>query len=116
MKPEAQHIALAALDGWEHDPLYNAGYGGWSNPRLGQQTSSCACPPDYLNDLNAIARLEDRLTPTQLALYDAELHRALYRSHMSLRHQQRLPVVRATAGQRCEAILRATNRWVENDR
>lgn len=67
--------------------------------------------PDYLNDLNAIARIENLLTSTQEAAYYGELHRVLYRGHMSLRHQQLLPLIRATAAQRADALLKATGKW-----
>ncbi len=67
--------------------------------------------PDLTLDL--MAQVEETLDATQQAAYYSELYHALHRGHMSLRHQQWLPVIRATKEQRLEAYLKTKGLWRE---
>lgn len=67
--------------------------------------------PDYLGSHDAMAQAIATLNPDEQARYFHELHRMLYRGHMSLFHQQWLPVILATPAQQAECFLRAKGLW-----
>jgi hypothetical protein len=61
--------------------------------------------PDYLNDLNAMHKAEDTLTPDQLTEYCNRLTAPV--SAVGIPHKSK--GIRATARQRAEAFLRTLN-------
>lgn len=69
--------------------------------------------PTYAS-LDDVARVEGRLTSTQFAAYYGELYQRHHRGMMSIRYQQWMPVIRATAPQRTECLLRATGKWISS--
>lgn len=93
MTPEQQRIALAKWAGWEsNQPSWDYGRG---------------FPPDYLNDLNAVHDLEQKLSFQQQTEYVANLMR-LYKDYPMT------SAFMATAAQRCEALLKTLNLWKGN--
>lgn len=96
MKPEAINKAMAELDGWE--PTTDGGI-CWDingNPIITY--------PPYTDDLNAVARVVGKLDCMARTLYRAEL-----RGVCIFRYDE----IDAPARQRCEAILRAVGKWVQ---
>lgn len=59
--------------------------------------------PDYINDLNAVAKVAENLKPLQVYRYKQGLKR--------MRGGYYFKAIDATARQRCEAILRAVGKW-----
>jgi len=115
MNPEAQRIAIAEVCGW-FDFRRDL-----TNPSLLLGTKSfghIGCEefevPNYPASLDAMHEAENVLTPQQQADYYRELHAILHKGMMSLRHQQWLPVIRATAAQRAEAFLRTIGKWKDD--
>ena len=99
MNPEAQRIAIAKACGWLQSRTCN--WGGWwylkKGKRAYQQT-----PPDYLNDLNAMAAAESIIIKAgaqTIRLYEDALQKFVAN------------IVFATASQRAEAFLRTLNLW-----
>lgn len=119
MTPEDQRIALAEIEGYIH-------YGC-----TGCAHTPCLCKgyltpapdhdlvydlPDYLNDLNAVHKVEIWLSRNPNG--DGGSRLPWYRHHLEEvcdRTGGKLTCVpvHAAASQRCEAILRALNKWEE---
>ena len=108
MKEEAQIKALAELSGKNfHKPtpeeIKSGSYYQYE-------------PPNYLTDLNAIHELALKLRNKQ---YTVELRKIVMRDRKDFMEDEDSGITmdlyfyEATAPQRCEAILRATGRWVE---
>lgn len=143
MNPEAQRIALAELDGfvWYRMPSRQGGrqYRMLAHPEVheyeGQSPewlvradgTESICNwgfmgregdiPDYLNDLNAVARLEEKLKREQIGGeggYLMHLWHGIKKNHNPLCLGE-WEVVHATAAQRCEALLRTYGKWVETN-
>ena len=98
MTPEAINQAMAELDEWEPIP---EGSFHPDNP-VGQT------PPTYTQDLNAVARVVEKLSPDQWRQYRANIIRSCLESEFEI------DPIDATALQRCEAILRAVGKWVDS--
>lgn len=114
MTPTGQRIACAELLGWtlrtegllwsesEHRAMILPG------SALADVRSKMNLPmenalwPDPLSDLNAVARLEAKLTDTELFLYGNDLSLECGNFHRA---------ICATAAQRVEAILKACGKW-----
>ena len=129
MTTEAQIKALAELDGWQlwrHDKtetylfeppnitasILNGLHMLWVKVNKWPEASvfvDMQHVPNYLNDLNAIHELEKKLTEEVWKYYPYRLMQVTKNFYVS----GRLLLLHATASQRCEAILRATGRWVE---
>ncbi len=92
---------MALLDGYpasckiniESLPVYGAD---------GDVYDASSLIPDYLNDLNAVARVVGKM-------YVAE--KRLYRERLARVCDGILYIADATARQRCKAILRAVGKW-----
>lgn len=120
MKPEKQRIALAEACGWKWWTHGTAGGFAWllkgpqpadwfvtSRPKKLNGLALHAIP-DYLNDLDAIAQVEDTLTTIQWIEYAKRLRK----------HHTDYPVraygeIGAKASQRAEFLLRTLNLWEE---
>ena len=112
MSPEAQRISIAEACGW----VSHGGSGAWVRlgPTLaGYVDGKLTTIPDYLSDLNAMSTALNTLTPGEEGHYFRHLYTMLHRGHMSIRHQQWMPVLKATAAQQAECFLRAKGKWVE---
>jgi hypothetical protein len=137
MNPEQQRIALAALDGWrilrsiakhnwimEHRGITKEIFlwgRGESEPTLLNRINDL---PDYLNDLNAIHKVEVEVL--QLNITDASLLSYQWTSRC-MKYMDELSIIThcdhkksgllcivATAPQRAEAILRTMDLWMED--
>lgn len=98
MTPQDQNIAMAKLDGWVYRPIA----GNWK--RNGQIIEADTGLPNYLLDLNTVARVEKLLTDEQSEDYQRELCILL---------DGPMPCMFASPSQRTEAILRTLNLWKE---
>jgi len=106
MTPNEVRYQMALLDGYpascniniESAPVYGAD---------GDVYDASSLIPDYLNDLNAVARIVEKLSPDHWRKYRANIIRACTDSEFEI------DPIDATAAQRCEAILRACGKWVE---
>lgn len=108
-----QAVAMAELDGWKFREVWQ-GYKliGWFWCNGEQKEKEL---PDYTSDLNAIARVEKKLT------YDQRKQYIKYLSSNNgaedcwpqcyLNLEEAAYCVLTTALQRVEAILRSTGRW-----
>lgn len=100
MSPERQRIKLAEWAGWTFPCVHCAEHGRpnqWRNPT----DTGCVEPsqlPDYLNDLNAVRVLENRLTERQ---------RREYRSLLA----ESSDLWDADSEQRCAALLVVLGLW-----
>jgi len=97
------NIAIAEVDGWKFE-------NGNSIHPWGLDQNDGVTIPDYLNDLNAVHRVETMAHPHHLATYNATLLDVMCSARTSLTN---IWVWHATARQRCEAILRTLNKWEE---
>ena len=100
MTPEAINQAMARLDGWEYHPSEDTHIYQWRR----EDREWFRSPPDYTEDLNAVARVVGKLNA---------VCRRLYRECLTHMCAGILYIADATALQRCEAILRAVGKWVE---
>lgn len=132
MKPEAQRLALAKLDGWTCiSSTYLTGLPPYRNvdQYSAKDILSNNVPieelPDYLGDLNAVHRLAVKCVD-QLDNYTYELRKIIQRDcnrpEFYVPGAERSQLIadfwfyQATAEQRGEAILRATNLWTDDER
>jgi hypothetical protein len=152
MSPAEQNIAIAYLCGWvrvglpfeRHGITLNGPVFGWYHPDV---TGCSFNPPDYVNNLNDIAKAEQLILesskPWSSDPLDHEPCRYLNElikvtgadmrketvvsgakkpdgSYLLLEHyvyasyDEELKVIRATAAQRAEAILKTLDKWDEN--
>ncbi len=70
------------------------------------------CPPDYLNDLNAMHEAELTLTVHQFDVYQHALNDTCYGKNGQQGWITR-DLILATASQRAEAFLKTIGRWVD---
>ena len=96
MTTEAINQAMAELDGWKLSP--SAGY-KWTSP---DGKRELRLPHDYTEDLNAVARVFGKLDMSKRHKYWGRLAGI-----------GPFECIDATAHQRCEAILRAFGKWVD---
>ncbi len=102
MQDNEIRFQMALLDGYpasckiniESLPVYGAD---------GDVYDASSLIPDYLNDLNAVAKVAEKLKPLQVYRYKQALKR--------IRGGYYFKAIDATARQRCEAILRAVGKW-----
>lgn len=106
MKTEAQQIAIAKACGWFCLD------GNWYMPNGARASVDGGHngPPDYINDLNAMAEAERVLTDAQEAGYFLELQKLI----VPLPYKHFSPCIRATAAHRAEAFLRTVGSWEES--
>jgi len=125
MKPKAQRIAMAELEGWEHmeakelSPSERIVYGEkwWRNPI--EKTIACEDNiPDYLNDLNAVHEVEKSLSTLNQSFFANELYDITNTGvdeEMAVTHDFFSSCVMATAAQRTEALLRTMGKWKDGE-
>lgn len=101
MTPEAINQAMAELDGWGYYPGEDTHIYQWRR----EDREWFRSPPDYTEDLNAVARVVGKLSSANRFKYLDILVMALDGIGPD--------PIDATALQRCEAILRAVGKWVE---
>jgi hypothetical protein len=127
MTPEAQRIALAEWEGYcidkNDDPAYPwiviTPHGYSSGSRWATEDGAWShAGPRYLNDLNAVAVLQERLTPEQWMEYCERLFditgTETPNDNPNLRYGSFRWLVSATSAQRCEALLRTLNLWKDD--
>lgn len=110
MTPERINEVLATwrgwkLHGWEHRQMPY-----WESPEnvLGLG------PPDFYRDLNAVHELEARLFPTKVwELSDPDRWKEYRETLAHIAYREPGGAIRATAAQRCEALLKTLNLWEE---
>lgn len=110
MTPEEQRIALAEWAGYvelDYETQARILYG-----RLGSRGALVRIP-DYLNDLNDVYELEEKLTFEQAEQFEDELCHIVVKCNEQRENQVpwRFAVAHATASQRCEALLKTLNIW-----
>jgi len=115
MTPEAQRIAIAKACGWRYvddsDYLWLVDPSGRKRSGHGDRTKTNPWSedkwifPDYLNDLNSIAKAEKTLTGEQSLDYITEL--------LAVCASRGVPIYFASATLRAEAFLRTLNLWTE---
>ena len=106
MTPEAQRIAIAEACGWKAH-VDGLGYYQGVHPAL----MGGRAIPDYLNDLNAMHKAEQVMTPAQCVIYAERLS-----SFKCMHVEQPIEGPQsfmwgATAAQRAEAFLRTLGKW-----
>lgn len=134
MTPEEQRIALAEWAGARVISKVFYDYGGARAEKWawgGDENTPCAHPsgglwgfgwnrkagiselPDYLNDLNAVHELEEKLDFEQAEQFEDELCDLVvkYNEQQENPAPWRFAVAHATAAQRCEALLKTLNLW-----
>lgn len=118
MSEQEQRIAIAEACGWQHCKISlvtlctgeSMTCDGWNHDELDDEGSPE--PPDYLNDLNAMADAERTLDVNKLSIYADELEKVCVPVHIcALTHWS--SVVMASAAQRAEAFLKAIGKWKE---
>lgn len=120
MKPKQQRIAIAEHCGWSrienaHTMMIGGLWVGYppNNALVGQKEQI----PDYLDDLNAMHEAEETLDTIQhLMFYQEMVHILDTNEDGSHRYGACLywETMHATASQRCEAFLKATDRWQDD--
>lgn len=114
MKPEAQRIAIATTLGWWR----STGFGGVGS----MHSPTCSCfdgaecvIPDYLNDLNEIAKMEKMLTGGKSSDYAIQLFSVTGAPVVADRTWHEISrAITATAAQRAEAFLRTIGKWEDD--
>lgn len=99
MNTEAINKAMAELDGWEYHPSSADGIFEWRR----EDREWFRSPPNYTEDLNAVALVVGKMSVSQNSNYKWNMIDKIGDSM----------AFDATALQRCEAILRACGKWVE---
>lgn len=127
MTERAQQIAIAKAYGYrEFTPDHPGVKPEWKQIRgpLGiisgvyadsESAWDQAILPDYLGDLNAMAKAEGMLDEDQFIAYATELARVMFNREAADGYMVRAiaKLIHATAAQRAEALLRVLGKWVE---
>jgi hypothetical protein len=110
MTPNEINIAIAEWCGWKYERLPKACV--WISPADDGWHES---PPNYHADLNAIAEAEKKLDymTGQLGDYHAALGQICRKLNEGKPMSQWQHEYRATAPQRCEALLKTIGKWKE---
>ena len=126
MSPEAQRIAIAEACGWRAEQwskpndswfLYSPNGERHSDPSYGTREAAFdGHAPNYLNDLNAMREVENKLlTAEQRCMYREELATVCNCRRRIIWMDWTGPdvdlVINATACQRAEAFLRTVGAW-----
>lgn len=121
MKPEAQRIALAKLDGWTCiSSTYLTGLpphrnvDKYSTEDILSNNVPIEELPDYLNDLNSLHALEKKLDGRAKREFVLHLNEG-YSVHC-IDNSEAFDLVNASALRRAECILKATNLWTDDER
>lgn len=129
MDKDAQRIAIAEACGWSwfyakhnhwivdgpNGEHFEPGYGEWEpfDSHTGDRNArfpkwhGCDFIPDYLNDLNACAEMENSLDASQWDIY----RRNLAKEWATNEDDGMWAAINSTAPQRAEAFLRTLNLW-----
>lgn len=105
MNPNEIRLQMAMLDGYPPSCKLNIEAKPSEPDENGDVFDPSCLVPDYLNDLNAVARVVAKLHFEVRYNYRIWLH-----AHLGIMPEDRID---ATALQRCEAILRACGKWVD---
>jgi hypothetical protein len=97
-RDSAINRAMAEVAGWKYNTIVKSWLAPKQLPIIGQTLEL----PDFVSDLNAVHEVEKTLNEDQHRLYRFDLIEVF--GTESKFH-------RATARQRCEAILKTLNRW-----
>ena len=120
MTPEAQRLTIAAYCGWTNlvfrgiqDPKADDWIGHHPNCTPEGCTGLWSGPvPDYLGDERAINHVvRCYLTPEQQGMWGAWLSTLTGAGGDSIRARAAVTLALARAAHRCEAFLRATDKW-----
>lgn len=120
MTLEQQRIALAEWDGYTRligDPWKSMGVLAFIPPgmsivtfiKVGEPAVYLEELPDYLNDLNAVHELEEKLNDEEHLWFRMKLWDVVIESTNEDRWDRSF--ISATAAQRCEALLKTLNLW-----
>ncbi len=127
MKPEKQRIAIAELCGWTdfkptqgprtYDELLEGASHHWT--MLQPDKKWRGVPPDYLNDLNAMAEAEAALIATsQQVRYYEVLYEVLSPSSAHKGRtgfgQVSFYLINAKAAKRAESFLKSLGKWTDD--
>lgn len=104
MTKEQQRVAIAEACGWTCDRD-----GNWKDAN--RKYGINGCPPNYLNDLNAMHEAEKSLTREQAVMHGDLL--AVECGYGKKGEFNFYDAAHATAAQRAEAFLRTLNLWKE---
>lgn len=123
MTPEAQRIAIAEACGWTHLEVYAPTYTfeqfadserqGVPFVRGLSQQRQLMQPPDYLSDLNAMHEAEKVLPGGSCGAYACNLGIVIGQSIQPSGWYDAFHLMRATAAQRAEALLRTLSKWTD---
>jgi hypothetical protein len=67
--------------------------------------------PDYAKSLDALARVEAKLTEEQMAIYEAWLYQVCKVDPNTIFARETFKIIHATAAQKSEALCRALKLW-----
>jgi hypothetical protein len=114
MTPDAQRIAIAEACGWSFGVSADDPTECWHKPAWGGMRVHSLVIPDYLDDLNAMAKAERLLTDEQQVEYIAHLLGITEESRQSLwsmSWDSAFYCASALPEQRAEAFLRTIGKW-----
>lgn len=115
MNPEQQRIAIAEACGWTTLPMPAGCPDAWEHKDTGDTAINEMYLPDYLNDLNAMHKAEQKLIDDGLQdVWLDELVGVVVNKNVHWSDYHCFPQVnRATAAQRAEAFLRTVGEWAD---
>jgi len=108
MSPEKQRIAIAEECGY----FYMDSTWHFPNGATADAEPETPCPPDFLNDLNAMHEAEEALSEEQRVSYSDELYDAACLQQKSTGIWRYLSM---SAAHRAEAFLRTIGKWEDGE-
>lgn len=109
MTPQQMREAVAEFVGFENIQVSSEHEG-----MIGLINGKWEEIPHYCNSLDAIAQAEAKLTQLQAREMNGDLNDIVFRD--ATEGQRYTFIWRATAAQRCEALLRTIGKWTEDER
>jgi hypothetical protein len=107
MTPTEKRLAMASVEGWKQ----TINHIGEAVYELNDRMKYTRNLPDYTHDLNAVSKVEAKLTGDQWLEYvlrlSGESDEGIWRA------EHAITIARSTAAQRCEALLKTLNLWSE---
>ena len=115
MTPEDQIKVIAELDGWTDVKFYVLGHKPDGITALARSRSAdYRCDlPDYLTSRDAIVPVIEKQSDEVLIDFIRILLEDVLRQPHAGRYTQQLSILLAIPSQLCEALLRATGKWIE---
>lgn len=132
MKTEKQRIAIAEWCGWKRSQTTKEEFAEsrihdiWVDPSGKRYIHGITCPPNYLNDLNAMHEAEKRLDAGQRRAFAHNLEVIVFYNGDTKNEpnnfspegdyhelDESFAVYHATAAQRAEALLKTLGKWEE---